>query len=265
MRNLLFAIGLFFALTANAQLNVVITNNLGGANNIICQNGLVTLTANPTGGSGIYTSYVWSNGMTGQTIQPATNAVGTQNISVIVTDNMSNTATSPVYPIHVVSFSGPLPSVNLSSPSACPYDTVTVTPAPNSNLVSSSYCNNSPLFGFCNIVPLPSSTPTTYTVTLSNTAGSCRTEADFTINTIATSCANPSFPALLPSTLSSQSQVPTGNFTIIKDIFITGNISFVGKNIQVDPGAKITVMGGGALSIRGSWLHTCNCWIFHTT
>jgi len=231
----------------------------------ICQGGSATFFALASGGVPPYT-YSW-NGVQGPsnilTVFAAT--LGSYNVTLQIIDSQNNT--SPLYTdmYNVIAPSGGLPSVSLNSTTVCPYDTLRLTPALNTSIAGSSYCNALAPFGQCDIVPLPGTLPATYSVALMDVPTTCKTEFYFTINPpVVQSC---SFlePGLstAPVVLSNQGQVPTsGNdFSINYDVTIPAgsNITFSNQQIYMAPGVRITVQAGGSLTITGCWLHACNC------
>ncbi len=259
-------ITVLFSLTSKALVTATVSSIFGSSNPVICQGGVITFSANPLGAS--FYGCRWNGGATifGVSIIPTYNAptgsLGQQTIYFEVWDNSNPSDYVQVAITYSVSAPiGSLPSVIPISATSCSYDSVKISLGSNTNLVNGNICNAGSFYGICNIVPLPGSFPATYPLNLATqTSPVCATQFDFIINSPAYSCIpKMAFPALVPTTLSSQSQVPSGNFSILQDITINGSISFTGKNIFIDKGVKITVVSSGVLNIKGSYLHTCAC------
>jgi hypothetical protein len=76
-------------------VNPLPTVTAAAGTNPVCQNATTTLTATPAGGSGVYSSYLWASGTTGNGMGASTSASnsatptsgGTQTYTVKVTDN----------------------------------------------------------------------------------------------------------------------------------------------------------------------------------
>jgi uncharacterized repeat protein (TIGR01451 family) len=108
------------SVTANSTVSVTIS---AGGPTTFCSGGNVTLNANPSGGSGTFSSYQWL--LNGSPIGGANNtsysATATGNYSVTVTDSTGCTGTSAQQSVTV----NPPPPAGISAPaSVCPNSTV---------------------------------------------------------------------------------------------------------------------------------------------
>jgi uncharacterized repeat protein (TIGR01451 family) len=108
------------SVTANSTVSVTIS---AGGPTTFCSGGNVTLNANPSGGSGVFSSYQWL--LNGSPIGGATaasySASATGNYSVTVTDSAGCTGTSAPQSVTV----NPPPPAGISAPaSVCPNSTV---------------------------------------------------------------------------------------------------------------------------------------------
>jgi hypothetical protein len=214
---------ILFALWGYVGFGQVISNISSNCGSNICRGGTAVLTAN----NNVFCSpitYQWYNssgaiiGATGQQYTldpPTTNVLGANYVSCTAYCSYYGYQTI-VYNYNVVNPTGPLPSVTESSLS-CPLDSVHLMPGANtSSTMSSSY-----LVGNNNIVPY--TYPSTYTVALSNTAGTCSTEETFIIHSPAiTTCSTPfGFTVLTATNITPTTILPAGNLVINANTTIT--------------------------------------------
>ncbi|MEO8760964.1 MAG: T9SS type A sorting domain-containing protein [Bacteroidia bacterium] len=247
-----------------AQLTLTVKDDCNG---LICQGGKDVVTAVPLGGSGSY-HYSWNTTPVQTTQQivfnpgsnPSTNTIASgQFITCTITDNFTHfTATYNFYYSVISTGANPFPAINVSATTVCPYDTVKIAPGnANSLLYNSTYCDGSTFNSqVCNIVPAPP-IPASYSITLSDAGNTCRTDASFVLH-LPTPCFAFGY-SNLATNITSQSQIPAGNFYIHNNTTIAANINLTGKTILIAAGVKVTVLSGFTLTMSRCYMHSCSC------
>jgi autotransporter-associated beta strand protein/uncharacterized repeat protein (TIGR03803 family) len=173
--------GTLVCLGCNGTLSVS-----AGANQTICNEGSTTLSATASGGSGSYTSYVWSPGGA-TTASILVSPASTTAYTVTVTDSYGCTATSPSVTVAV----NPVVTANAGpNQSICTGCGVTIGGSPTAGGGSGSgYTYNwSPATGLSSAtVANPTASPattTTYTVTVTDSLGCSSTPSSVTLTVV---------------------------------------------------------------------------------
>ncbi|AEA43589.1 peptidase M10A and M12B matrixin and adamalysin [Fluviicola taffensis] len=269
--------------TASKLVHVFITPptaTISGTTSVCQNSGSPSIALTASFGTAPYTFVYTINGGANQTI---TTTYG-NGIGIPVPTNTSGTFTYNL--VSVTSATGcsqilsgsatvtikPLPTATISTvPTVCqgaPSPTITFTglngTAPYTFYYTTNGVNQSIGSGSGNVatvlVPTSATGTFTYTLTSVNSAMGCSKSQSGTAAITVSPCPDCGTGTLISGTVTTS---PTANTTlrVASNTTISGNVTFTGNNVKIQPGVTITVASTATLNITGSHFYGCeNMW-----